>query len=198
MPGSWRYVRAPRKNKLTDPGRRWSDKKRQEAVIAYIASGSYLVTSEQTGIPKETIHTWSQTPWWKEKIADIQQQDYDKLDSRLTNVLDKVITGINDRVTAGDYQYDPVTGKIKRIPVKLRELNQSMSMLIDKRQLIRKQPTKIVEQTSTASQLQDLAKKFSEFVTGKIKEEGVKELVAVCVEGENVFKNVDGTWEVKE
>lgn len=198
MPGSWRYVRAPRKNKLSDPGGWWSDKKKQEAVIAYIASGSTAVVSETTGVPIETVIAWKRAKWWSEKIAEAQQQDYDKLDSRMSNVIDKVITGINDRVTAGDYQYDPVTGKIKRVPVKLRELNQSMSMLIDKRQLIRKQPTKIVEQTTTAQQLQDLAKKFSEFVTGKVKDEGVKELVAVCVEGENVFKNVDGSWEVKE
>jgi hypothetical protein len=62
--------------------------------------------------------------------------------------------------------------------------------------LIRKLPTKITEQQSTAAQLQNLADQFQQFVTGKLKEEGVDKLVDRVIEGETVVQGEDGTWEV--
>jgi hypothetical protein len=84
------------------------------------------------------------------------------------------------------------------VPAKLRDLNVAFNSLIDKRQLIRKQPTKIIEQQTTATQLQNLADQFAQFVTGKTKQEKFNDLVEDVIEGETVVQNEDGTWEVKE
>ena len=53
MPGSWRYVKAPRKNTPGVPGL-WSDKKKNEAIAVFLATGSVTLTSEQINVP---IHT---------------------------------------------------------------------------------------------------------------------------------------------
>ena len=58
-----------------------------------------------------------------------------------------------DRLENGDHIYDQKTGRIRRAPVKLRELNATFNTLLDKRQLLRNKPTKIVEQQNTATQL---------------------------------------------
>jgi len=196
MPGSWRYVKAPRKNSLAEVGL-WSDKKKNEAISVFAATKSPSLTSEQTNVPLTTIKKWQQQQWWKDKLKDIQEEDYDKLDSRLTKILDKTLDQLADRIEHGEYIFDVRTGKIKRLPAKLRDVNAAVNSLIDKRQLIRKQPTKIVEQQSTAAQLSNLAEQFTKFVKGKLNEDSVKDLVKDCIEGENVVQLPDGSWGIK-
>jgi len=76
----------------------------------------------------------------------------------------------------------------------MRDLNNAFNTILDKRQLIRRQPTKIVEQTNTAAQLQNLANQFASFVKKTTQELPTQEFI----EGETVIQNEDGTWEVKE
>ena len=197
MPGSWRYVKAPRKNSLQEVGL-WSDKKKNEALAIYIATRSPTLTSEQSNVPITTIKKWQQQPWWKDKLKEAQEQDYEKLDVKLSKALDKALDQVMDRLEKGDYIYDVRTGKTRRIPVKLRDVTNTVNSVIDKRQLIRKQPTKIVEQQSTAAQLQNLAEQFTKFVKGKLNEDSVKDLVKDCIEGDNVVQLEDGSWGIKD
>lgn len=197
MPGSWRYVKAPRKNSLQEIGL-WSDKKKNEALAIYIATRSPTLTSEQSNVPITTIKKWQQQPWWKDKLKEAQEQDYEKLDVKLSKALDKALDQVMDRLEKGDYIYDVRTGKTRRIPVKLRDVTNTVNSVIDKRQLIRKQPTKIVEQQSTAAQLQNLAEQFTKFVKGKLNEDSVKDLVKDCIEGDNVVQLEDGSWGIKD
>lgn len=196
MPGSWRYVKAPKKNSLQEVGF-WSDKKKNEALAIYIATRSPTLTSEQSNVPITTIKKWQQQPWWKDKLKEAQEQDYEKLDVKLSKALDKALDQVMDRLEKGDYIYDVRTGKTRRIPVKLRDVTSTVNSVIDKRQLIRKQPTKIVEQQSTAAQLQNLAEQFTKFVKGKLNEDSVKDLVKDCIEGDNVVQLEDGSWGIK-
>ena len=197
MPGSWRYVKAPRKNTPGVPGL-WSDKKKNEAIAVYLATGSATLTSEQINVPIHTLNKWKASTWWKDKVTELQKEDYDRLDTRLGKALDKALDEVMDRLEKGECMFDVRTGKVKRIPAKLRDINTTFTQLLDKRQLIRKQPTKIVEQQSTAAQLQNLADQFTKFVTGKLNEDKVIDLVKDCIEGENVVQLEDGSWEIKD
>lgn len=199
MAGSWRYVAAPKRNNMSQVDRgNWSDKKKMEALGVFIATGSVTMAATQCNIPHETVKTWSKKDWWKDKIKEIQNEDYEKLDAKLTKVIDKALDSVMDRIENGEYMYDPKTGKTKIMPAKLRDLNTAFNSLMDKRQLIRKQPTKIVEQTTTAAQLQSLAEHFSQFVTGKVKKESFNELVDQVIEGETVEQGDDGVYYVKD
>ena len=93
--------------------------------------------------------------------------------------------------------YDPRTGKERIVPVKLRDLNTVFTTLLDKRQLLRKEPTKIIEQTTTATQLQNLALQFEQFVTKRIKEERPEDIIEF-IEGDTLIENKEtGEWHVK-
>ena len=197
MPGSWRYVKALRKNTPGVPGL-WSDKKKNEAIAVYLATGSATLTSEQINVPIHTLNKWKASTWWKDKVTELQKEDYDRLDTRLGKALDKALDEVMDRLEKGECMFDVRTGKVKRIPAKLRDINTTFTQLLDKRQLIRKQPTKIVEQQSTAAQLQNLADQFTKFVTGKLNEDRVIDLVKDCIEGENVVQLEDGSWGIKD
>ena len=199
MAGSWRYVSAPRKTSVSQTDRGWwSEKKKLEALGIYMATGSVTMAANQSNVPFETVKSWARSDWWKDKVKEIQNEEYDKLDSKLSKALDKALDQVMDRIENGEYMYDPKTGKTKIMPAKLRDLNNAFNSLMDKRQLIRKQPTKIVEQTTTAAQLQDVAKQFAEFVTGKVKQEKFNDLVDNVIEGETVEQNEDGTYVIKE
>lgn len=197
MPGSYRYVKAPRKNSVTESGW-WSNKKKNEAIAVYLATGSVILTAEQINVPLKTLQKWKAASWWKDKIDEIQKEDYDRLDGKMSKVIDKALDEVMDRLNNGEYIYDVHTGKTKRTPAKMREINTVFNNLIDKRQLIRKQPTKIIEQQTTAAQLQNLAEQFTKFVKGKLNEENVDDLVKDCIEGENVVQLEDGSWGIKD
>lgn len=196
MAGRWRYVAAPRRTSMSQAKDRaiWADKIKTQAVALYIATGSPSTVAKELNVPYNTITTWQATQWWKDAIKASQQENLDKVDVKLTKAIDKALDQIMDRLEQGEYIWDPKTGRVKQMPAKLRDLNTAFSSLMDKRQLIRKQPTKIIEQQSTAAQLQDLAKQFSAFVTGRTKGETFDTLVEKTIEGEHVEQLEDGSY----
>lgn len=199
MAGSWRYVAAPKRNNMSQVDRgNWSEKKKMEAMGVFIATGSVTMAATQCNIPHETVKTWAKKDWWKDRVKEIQSEDYEKLDAKLTKVIDKALDSVMDRIENGEYMYDPKTGKTKIMPAKLRDLNTAFNSLMDKRQLIRRQPTKIIEQSSTAVQLKNLAEQFSLFVTGKEKKETFNDLVDKTIEGDTVEQDENGVYIVKE
>jgi hypothetical protein len=193
MAGKYVYVKAKPKNTVQQAGH-WSEKKKNEALTLHVACGNMLQVARETGVPYRTIQEWAKSQWWKDRVKDIQNEEYDRLDSRLSKALDKALDSVMDRIESGETMYDPKTGKLRKVPAKLRDLNTAMSTLLDKRQLIRKQPTKIVEQTSTAAQLQNLAQQFASFVSGQKPKEDIKDIVDEFILGENVVQADDGSY----
>lgn len=197
MAGRYVYVKAPKRHDIKQEDRGWwSEKKKLEALSYFVANGSVAETSRHCQVPYQTLMKWKASDWWKDKIRDIQTEDYERLDAKLTKALDKALDQVLDRIENGDHIYDPRTGKLRQVPVKLRDANIAFNGLMDKRQLIRKQPTKIVEQQTTAAQLQNLANQFAAFVTGKKVEDNLKDTTLEFIQGETVEQDDDGTYRV--
>lgn len=193
--GKYVYVAGPKKNDISQDDRTlWSDKKKNEALAFYVANGSLAETSRQCAVPYRTLQMWKSQDWWKDRVRDIQNEDYDKLDAKLTKALDKALDKVMDRIEHGDEVYDSRTGGTIRVGAKLRDLNAAFNGLMDKRQLVRKQPTKIVEQQSTATQLQNLAQQFAAFVSGKPVKETIDQVA--FMDGDNVEQDEDGVYRV--
>ena len=172
----------------------WKESKRIEAVTVYLSTGSLTETGRLLGIPYKTLEGWKSQDWWKELVAKIQSEQDQQLDAKTSKIIDKALEGLLDRIENGEYIYDQKTGKTKQMPAKLRDLNFAFNTLLDKRQLLRRQPTKIIEQQSTALQLQNLANQFAGFVNKAVKELPAQEFI----ENDTVIQNEDGVWEVKE
>ena len=198
MAGKYVYVKAPKRNNISQADSRgwWSEKKKNEALAFYVANGSLAETSRQCQVPLPTLNKWKASDWWKDRIRDIQNEEYDKLDVKLSKALDKALDQVMDRIENGDHIYDPRTGQLRQIPAKLRDVNHAFNSIMSNRQLVRKQPTKIVEQQNTAVQLANLAAQFSAFVSGKKVTEKVDELAIEFIEGETVEQDDDGTYRV--
>lgn len=189
--GRYVYVRE-NKTKAHQPGI-WKEAKKIEVATLYLSLGNYAETSRVSGVPIATIEMWKRQDWWKELLKKIQEEDDQKLDAKTSKIIDKALEGLLDRIENGEHIYDQRTGRIKRTPAKLRDLNLAFTTLLDKRQLLRNKPTRIVEQQSSAEQLNDLAKSFADFV-----KKSTKEIEMPFIEGDTVIQNEDGTYEVKE
>jgi len=197
MPGKYVYVKAPKRNDISQTDRgNWSEKKKNEALAFFVANGSITETSRAVQVPVSTLNKWKASDWWKDRIRDIQNEEYDKLDVKLSKALDKALDQVVNRIEHGDHIYDPRTGAIRQIPAKLRDVNNAFNSIMTNRQLIRKQPTKIVEQQSTAAQLTNLAAQFAAFVSGKPVEDNLKDVTLEFIEGETVEQDEDGTYRV--
>ena len=189
-----RYVYV--KNNKTKAGElgHWKESKRIEAITTYLSTGNLTETGRMTGVPLKTLEQWKKSDWWKEMEKRIRSDEDQQMDAKLTKIIDKTLEKLVDSIENGEHIYDQRTGQVKRMPAKMRDLNNAFNTILDKRQLIRKQPTKIIEQTTTAAQLQNLAESFAKFVQKTIAEPEAMHYI----ENDTVIQNEDGVYEIKE
>jgi len=177
----WVYVPI-NKNKPGVPGH-WNEKKRLEAVTTFIATGNLALTGRLCNIPDDTIRKWKAQQWWQELTDRFYEEEDMELSSKLKNTLQKSIDVVNDRIQHGDFQYDQKTGKLVRVPVKLRDAHKVTADLIDKRTVLRKnQRHAEVSSDTIDSKLVKLASAFAEFVSQKPAETIDAEFVEVVGE----------------
>lgn len=197
MAGRMVYVRQRPKRTSKDSGH-WPETKKVEALTYWLATKNLTETSMTTGVPYETLQKWKASDWWKDKQKQLEGDELDQLDKKLSKAVDRALDNLIDRIENGESMYDPRTGEVRKVPAKLRDLNVAFNTVLDKRQLLRKQPTKIVEQQTTATQLQNLAQQFAQFVTGKPQQENIKDVQSEFIEGQNIEKDEDGKYYLKE
>ena len=189
-----RYVYV--KNNKTKAGElgHWKESKRIEAITTYLSTGNLTETGRMTGVPLKTLEQWKKSDWWKEMEKRIRSDEDQQMDAKLTKIIDRTLEKLVDSIENGEHIYDQRTGQVKRMPAKMRDLNNAFNTILDKRQLIRRQPTKIVEQTTTAVQLQNLAESFAKFVQKTIAEPEAMHFIA----GDTVIQQEDGTYAVAD
>lgn len=189
------YYKKARKKTTAAKAGHWSETKKMEVLTHWMASGNLSQAAQDAGVPYDTAMSWRRSEWWKDKQRLIESEEFDKFDKRLTKAIDKALDSLMDRIENGESIYDPKTGGVIRMPAKLRDLNVAFNTVMDKRQILRKQPTKIVEQQTTASQLQDLAAQFAQFVQGSVKNPKEVEYVQ---EAEFIIENGEDTETTSE
>lgn len=156
-----------KKPNMNPPRVTYTEEQKLEAMRLFVLCGNASDVCRQLKIPFPTMEQWKTKQWWKDGVRDIRNGNDDLLDVKLTNAIDSALSKINDRIENGDQIYDPRTGDIIRVPAKLRDLTAAFNSVLEKRQIVRKQPTKITQQISNAQQLQDLAQQFAAFVSNK-------------------------------
>jgi hypothetical protein len=145
----------------------YSDAKKMEAACTYAVTGNARRVSELIKVPEGTIRAWKTTEWWHEVMSRIQQEQNEELDSKLTKLVDKAVDHINDRLDHGDYVYNAKEDKLIRKPVGAKDLSIVAAVTVDKRQLLRGQPTSRVEKVSENEKLTRLAAEFKKFAQAK-------------------------------
>jgi len=158
-----------RKTKLAkDPDtyqNRYSDAFKLSVVSTYLQTGrNLLMTSRLVGIDKKNLYLWKQTDWWKEFEQDLIDQSYQQTNNKLQQVLDKSLNELMDRLHNGDTILDSKTGKLRKVPMKGREVNRIVNDNITKQVLlnnIQKEKVQKKNETTQQDRLLKLAEEFA-------------------------------------
>ena len=150
----------------------WSDEKRVEAVSAYIAMGTMTVVAQATGIPVNTLYSWKKyTSWWPDLERTIRGEQNNEYSAVISDIVTSSLLAIQDRITSGDFIYNPRSGETTRVPMKGKELNSVVSTLLSKRsELVRENradSTGAGDEKSLENKLTMLADAFKSFVASK-------------------------------
>ena len=164
IPGKMQYIRLPR-----EEGGHWDWKDKMRVVATYLATGSPALTAKLENVPLPTVHRWRKQEWWIEAINDLQIQEKVESNKTLKKIRDKALEVVADRLNEGNYQYDPKTGKVVRVPIGARDAHRIASDFIDKEDLLAQRLATLNKQqeAKTEDSLQQLAAAFTAMAQGK-------------------------------
>ena len=145
----------------------WSQNQKLEAVMTYLMLGNLRETAIVTGIPYDTMKCWKYTDWFKELLVTVRDEDVQQLDSNLQRIVGKALKATEDRIDSGDFQYDPKTGTLTRVPIKAHVALKISTELLGRQDKIREAPEqKEIEKTIDA-RLARLSEEFARFASSK-------------------------------
>lgn len=133
-------------------GKAWDMDARIQAAIAWLITGDSEEAGRLCNIPGRTIRDWMNLPWWEEVLAEAKTIKQKELDALWTGLIHKSTTALRHRLDQGDAIMTK-TGEIKYLPVKAKDLAIITSIAVDKRALLRNQPTSRVERITVEEKL---------------------------------------------
>jgi hypothetical protein len=147
-----------------------SDEIRQQAVEIYHKTGSMKAVALELGINQESsvLYKWRNQDWFKDALNAKRLEESEVTDAALTEIVDSSLAGIKDRLSNGETQYDPKTGELIKVPVRLHDLNATLNTAVSRRQDLRMNPTGTQDVDTVNKQLQRLAQQFMKFASGKM------------------------------
>ena len=128
-------------------GSRYTDDKRREAAATYLVLGNLRATARQTGVHERTLSDWVKSEWWNPLIQTLLYEKGVELDAKLTEVIDKALLNLTDRLDNGDVKMKS-DGTMQRVPVSAKDCAIIAAVGFDKRQILRNQPTLITGNTN--------------------------------------------------
>ena len=114
----------------------WSDKTRMECVSAFVLLGKVSLVVATTGIPEDTVRKWKMTQWWKDAEDEIRRSTKLTLSSKLTDIVNKTMVALDDRVTNGDYVWDRDSKSYGRKPITGLMASKIASDMLDRALLL--------------------------------------------------------------
>ena len=138
-----------------------------DACTMYCVYGDVDEVSKLTKVPVKYIRQWKEEPWWSEIQKKVFVEQNEKLGSRISSVLDKSLGEIEERLTNGDYLWDVRKSKLVRKPIDTKVLSNLFNNLVNRRQLIRGEPTSITNKVGVDDRLKFLAEQFEKFASAK-------------------------------
>ena len=114
-----------------------------KAVRLFAQCGSLAQVASELDIPIYPLKKLSRTEFWLRELAELQRAEAALLNVTLTQMLDRTLAEMGDRLDKGDFVY--VGGLLKRTPLSAATLARVADCVFEKQRLIRELPTSIVE-----------------------------------------------------
>lgn len=139
----------------------YPENKYLEAVSLFACTGSVGKVAELTKIPEHTIRRWSKEQKFKDILREIREENNEKIDAKFTEIIEKAADLVLDRLENGDFHWDNKNSELVRRPISAKDLSLVTAINMDKRQLIRGEPTSRTETVSVDQRLGNLAEQFT-------------------------------------
>jgi hypothetical protein len=159
-----------RKRDLKAEGKWWSDSQKLEAATTFLAIGNGAQTAAALNIPLATFNRWRYSDWFKKMIEELKAEDSLKLNARLTNIVSKALDVTEDRLTNGNYQYDPKTSELIRVPVSIKDATKVATDMMARKEIIEAKPQQEQIERTVDDRLAKLAEQFRAFAKPKEKD----------------------------
>lgn len=144
-----------------DPTYTWEQK--AQACMSYCVTGNGAKAGRLCGIDQKVISRWKiEAPWWPEAVAVCRKQLQDKFDSKITGILDGLLTNIADKVENGEQIFNHKDGEMVARDIPAKDQAMIFGILHDKRALMRGDATSI-RQGGTDEMLRKLEDRMAEF-----------------------------------
>lgn len=135
---------------------------RLQAALAWTITGTSQGASTICGIPASTIRDWSNQEYWPALVAEARQLKQEELDAALTSIVDKCTKLIAQRLDSAMNDPDIEKG--------VRGLAITAAVAIDKRALLRGDPTSRTERVTVGERLERLRGEFAGMQANKSKQ----------------------------
>ena len=138
-----------------------------DAATLYCVYGDTAEVSRLTDVPEKVIKQWKLEPWWFEVQKQVYVEQNEKLAAQLSTTLTKTMEELNERLTYGDYTYNPKTGEVTRKPIEARVVVSIFDSLAHQRRITRGEPTNISAKVGVDDRLKRLEDAFVKFASVK-------------------------------
>lgn len=125
----------------------------------YALCGSIVDTARKFGETAYGLAQLMATPWWQREYAFLRREQMAQENVRLTSLWSKTLDQIEDVLTYGE-EVQTKHGDVVRKTLSASALARLAEVLFDKRQIVRNEPTVIVDNNSV-SKLDELAQKLA-------------------------------------
>jgi len=138
-----------------------------DAATLYAVYGDVEQVAELVSVPQSVIRGWKQEPWWIEIQKQVYVEQNEKLAGRISVILDKTITHLEERLEFGDEVVVQKTGEIVTKKVDASVLAKMFENLAHQRRITRGEPTSISAKIGVDDRLKTLEKAFLKFAQAK-------------------------------
>lgn len=138
--------------------------KKIDVVSKYMALGNARLVSELTKVPYQTLVVWRREPWWAEIVEEVRRTRQGEMNSKLSKIVDKSLSVIEDRLENGDIIMNNKTGDLVRKPVSMKDANSVTKDLLAHQIRVEELTQKSdIQKETVEDQLIVLAKEFSKW-----------------------------------
>ena len=162
-----------KKRDLKAEGKWWSDTQKLEAATTFLALGNGAQTAAVLNIPLATFNRWRYAEWFKKMVDELKTEDNLKLNARLTKLVSKALDVTEDRLSNGNYQYDPKTSELIRVPVSLKDASKVANDMLTRKDIIEDKPIQEQIERTVDDRLAKLAEQFRAFAKPKTTEKDI-------------------------
>jgi hypothetical protein len=147
---------------------RYTWEKKYSVVAIYLQCGSLRETESQTGVSVPTLENWRKSAWWDDLVAQIKTAQTSQQNNKLTQLINKSLGIVEDRLENGEMILNNKTGELVRKPVGIRDATRAASELMQRQvQLNKTLAIEQVQKQTVDETLKFLANEFAKMVNKK-------------------------------